>query len=93
MSAGYELCTTLTLMRKVGDMTLRLLDGCSVYNLIKSMMLLVLLVNRRMSYPKVKSEAERDVIYLVFSRYLYFGFLIFLRSSEVHICKLPLSCM
>lgn len=78
MSAGYELCTTSTLMRKVGDMTLCLLDGSSVYGLIKSMMLFVLLVNRRTSYLKVKSEAERDVIYLAFSQYLYFGFIIVL---------------
>ena len=39
MSAGYELCTTVTLMRKVGGMTMCLLDGSSVYDLIKSMML------------------------------------------------------
>lgn len=59
-------------------MTLCLLDRSSVYDLIKSMMFFVLLVNRRTSHQKVKSEAQGDLIYLVLSRYLYFGFIIVL---------------
>ena len=34
--------------------------------------------SRRMSYLKVKGDGERDVIYLVFSQYLYLDFIIVL---------------
>ena len=54
------------------------LDRSSVYDLIKSTIFFVLLANRRTSYLKVKNEAQGDVIYLVLSRYVYFGSIIVL---------------
>lgn len=79
-------------MRKVGDITPGLLDGSSVYDLIKLVMLVMLLANRRVSDTKVKVEAERDVIYLIFSQQLYICFIISILGFRVHICVFPLSC-
>lgn len=74
---GVELCTTVALMRKVGDITPDLLDGSCIRS-DKVDDARYAACQSRGSCTKVKAEAERDVIYLIFSKQLYFGSIIFL---------------